>query len=176
MWVQLVFFLFQHDFVVYWWHRYMHINKYLWRIHEPHHSGREVDQFSGSRAHVFEAIIMGTMEFAPMVLLGASPETIVYKGALDAVWGMYIHSNIDVRMGWLQKVINGPEMHRWHHCRDVHNINFATKLAIWDWLFGTAYMPEGKKPERYGIDVEWPGNLVKQQMIAFRPFDEQQNV
>ena len=34
---------------------------------------------------------------------------------ISAVWGMYIHSNINVNTGRLQKFINGPEMHRWHH-------------------------------------------------------------
>jgi hypothetical protein len=57
--------------------------------------------------------------------------------------------------GWpidrLQWVINGPEMHRWHHAIDhpQGRINFGTK-AIWDWIFGTAYRP-AKKPAGYGL-------------------------
>ena len=63
---------------------------------------------------------------------------------------MYIHSNIDVRSGWLQYVINGPEMHRWHHAVEVIDVNFATKFAFWDWIFGTAYLPAAK-PRGYGL-------------------------
>ena len=64
---------------------------------------------------------------------------------------MYIHSNIDVRSGRLQCVVNGPEMHRWHHAIEIATgVNFATKLAFWDWLFGTAYLPAGKPPG-YGL-------------------------
>ena len=172
IWLQMLFFLITHELVVYWFHRAMHANKYLWRIHEAHHSAREVDWAAGSRAHVIEAIILTTAEFAPIYLLGAAPEVAIYKGVIDAIWGMYIHSNINVREGWLQYIINGPEMHRWHHSRDVHDINFATKLAIWDWLFKTAYLPDREKPERYGIELEWPRNIVTQQTVAFRPFDE----
>lgn len=170
-WAQLVFFLVEHDLWTYWFHRLMHSNLYFWRIHEPHHTPREVDLFAGSRAHVFEALIMGFFGYAPMALFGASPEVMLYKGMIDACWGMYIHSNIDAHMGIWQKFINGPEMHRWHHAQDVHNINYATKFAIWDWLWGTAYMPRYLKPKVYGVlDVEWPGDLVRDQLIAFRPF------
>ena len=53
------------------------------------------------------------------MLLGAAPEVALIKGTIDAVWGMYIHSNIDVRAGVLQYVLNGPEMHRWHHAIEI---------------------------------------------------------
>ncbi len=96
-----------------------------------------------------EILINQTIEFMPIVLLGAAPEVALMKATLDAVWGMYIHSNLDVRSGPLQYVINGPEMHRWHHARDLDppGKNFSTKLAIWDFLFGTAYRP-AHKPSR----------------------------
>ena len=34
-----------------------------------------------------------------MILLGASVEVILIKGAISAVWGMWIHANVDVRAG-----------------------------------------------------------------------------
>jgi hypothetical protein len=83
---------------------------------------------------------------------------------------MWIHSNIDWDMGPLKWVINGPYLHRWHHAREVHDVNFATKFSFWDWLLGTAYLPEGRKPESYGLDVNWPLNIVVQQAFAFRKF------
>lgn len=162
-----------HDFYIYWFHRFQHHNKYLWRIHEAHHSTDEVDWLSGSRSHSFEILINQTVEFAPMVLLGAAPEAILIKATIDAIWGMYIHSNLDVRSGKLQFVLNGPEMHRWHHDRDIKEvgINFSTKFAIWDWLFKTAKNPVGLKPYGYGIDdPSYPSNYFKQHTYAFRPF------
>jgi len=82
---------------------------------------------------------------------------------------MWIHSNIDWDMGPLKWVINGPYLHRWHHAREVHDVNFATKFAFWDWLLGTAYLPD-RKPESYGLDVNWPQNIAVQQAFAFRKF------
>jgi sterol desaturase/sphingolipid hydroxylase (fatty acid hydroxylase superfamily) len=80
---------------------------------------------------------------------------------------------IDVRSGWLQRIVNGPEMHRWHHSdhRAEGEMNFATKLAIWDWLFGTAFLPRDRKPSGYGLwdGVAFPSGYFAQHAFAFRP-------
>jgi sterol desaturase/sphingolipid hydroxylase (fatty acid hydroxylase superfamily) len=158
--LQLAFFWVTHDFYIYWFHRLQHASPVFWRTHEAHHSGRDVDWLSGSRSHPLEILINQTIEYAPIVLLGAAPEVPLMKGVLDAAWGMYIHSNIDVRAGVLQYFFNGPEMHRWHHARDPHDTreyNFSTKIAVWDWVFGTAYLPPSK-PRSYGLwdDAPFP--------------------
>lgn len=170
IWIQLVFFTITHDIYIYWMHRWQHSNKWLWRIHEAHHSPKKVDWLSGSRSHALEILINQTVEFAPIVLLGSPAEVIAYKGVISAVWGMYIHSNIDVKTGWLQKIINGPEMHRWHHSTGKgRNRNFATKLAIWDWIWGTAFLPPAK-PDEYGLKTFYPNNYFAQTLYAFRTF------
>ncbi len=170
IWIQLVFFTITHEIYIYWMHRWQHKNKWLWRIHEAHHSPKKVDWLSGSRSHAFEILINQTIEFMPIILLGAPAEVIAYKGTISAVWGMYIHSNLNVRTGKLQLIINGPEMHRWHHSTGKgRNRNFATKLAIWDWLWGTAYLPE-TKPDEYGLKTYFPNNYFSQTLFAFRTF------
>jgi sterol desaturase/sphingolipid hydroxylase (fatty acid hydroxylase superfamily) len=174
--VQLGFFLITHDLYIYSFHRWMHFNKYLWRIHEAHHSVKEVDWLAGSRSHALEILINQTIEYAPIVLLGAHPSVALLKGLVDACWGMWIHSNVGVRTGWLQRIINGPEMHRWHHSNHFleGGVNFATKFAWWDWLLGTAYLPAGQRPPGYGLSggVRFPEGFAAQQLAAFRPFDE----
>ena len=152
-------------------HRWQHRNKYLWRLHEAHHSPTSVDWLSGSRSHCLEILINQTVEFAPIVLLGASPEVVPIKGAISAVWGMYIHSNLNVQTGWLQWIVNGPEMHRWHHAIGKGmGSNFSTKLAIWDWMFGTAYLPADRQATGYGVRTWFPKHYVAQTLYAFRPF------
>ena len=170
IWIQLVFFTITHDIYIYFMHRWQHSNKWLWRIHEAHHSPKKVDWLSGSRSHALEILLNQTIEFAPIILLGSPPEVIAYKGVISAVWGMYIHSNLNVKSGWLQKIINGPEMHRWHHSTGKgRNRNFATKFAIWDWIFGTAFLPENK-PEEYGLKTYFPAHYFNQTLYAFRRF------
>jgi sterol desaturase/sphingolipid hydroxylase (fatty acid hydroxylase superfamily) len=175
VWVQLLFFVFSHDFYIYWFHRWQHSNKYLWKIHEAHHSTKDVDWLSGSRSHSLEILINQTIEFAPIILLGASPEVAIYKGMISALWGMFIHSNINVRLGWMQFLINGPEMHRWHHSDEEgkeYLNNYSTKIAVWDWIFHTTFFPnpDGRKPLSYGLSdtPDFPKNYFLQQLYAFR--------
>ena len=44
-------------------------------------------------------------------------------------------------------LFNGPEMHLYHHARHLprerfYGVNFGLTLAVWDYLFGTDYVPE----------------------------------
>jgi sterol desaturase/sphingolipid hydroxylase (fatty acid hydroxylase superfamily) len=167
---QLAFFVVTHDLYIYGFHRLQHRVPLLWRIHEAHHSGRDVDWLSGARSHALEILVNQTIEFAPIVLLGAHPSVVTAKLAIDSVWGMYIHSNVDARPGWWSRILTGPELHRWHHATDPVDVNFATKLAIWDWLFGTAHLPVGRKPEGYGLTgvSDFPRGYFRQQAAAFR--------
>lgn len=177
LWVQAVVFFVGHDLYIYWFHRWQHNNKYLWRVHEAHHSVGDIDWVAGSRSHSVEILINQTIEFAPIVLLGAAPEIAVFKATIDAVWGMWIHANIGVHTGKLQYVINGPEMHRWHHATDIAppGCNYATKIAIWDWIFGTAHLPDAK-PASYGLGegTDYPdGGWLAHHIAFFRPFVEE---
>ena len=176
IWGQVLFFLITHDFYIYWFHRWQHNSKLLWRTHEAHHSGKQVDWLAGSRSHAVEILINQTIEFAPIILLGANPLVVPIKALIDAVWGMYIHANIDVKSGKLQYVINGPEMHLWHHAdhEEVYYANFSTKFAFWDWLFGTAYKPENRKPERWGLYYDFPKDYFLQHVFSVRRLDEKQ--
>jgi len=170
VWIQLLFFLVTHDLYIYWMHRWQHKNKYLWRIHEAHHSPKKVDWLSGSRSHPLEILLNQTIEFLPIVLLGSPVEVIAYKATISAVWGMHIHTNLNLQTGNLQKIINGPEMHRWHHSTGKgRNRNFATKFAFWDWIFGTAYLPD-YKPDEYGLKTYFPAHYFMQTIYAFRSF------
>lgn len=177
---QLAFFLVTHDIYIYWFHKWQHNSKFLWRIHEVHHSAKQVDWLSGIRSHSFEILINQTIEFLPLVLLGASPALPILKGSIDSVWGMYIHSNINVKSGFLQLFINGPEMHRWHHADkniSAFNKNFSTKFAVWDWIFNTAYKPKFDKPGCYGLsEINFPENYFSQQLFVFRKINRSKNV
>ncbi len=172
LWVQVLFFFVIHDLYIYWFHRAQHHSKILWRIHEAHHSNKEVDWLAGSRSHVLEIIINQTIEFAPIVLLGANPLVVPIKALMDAVYGMFIHSNINVSLGKLKFFFNGPELHQWHHAdnRAVFYMNYSTKLSLWDWLFGTIYLPP-RKPEVYGLYYDYPDDYFVQHVFSFKRFD-----
>lgn len=182
-WGLLFMFFVIHDFYIYWFHRLQHNNKYLWRTHEAHHSNREIDWLAGSRSHFVEILINQTIEFLPIFFL-LDTETAMYmypaKALLDAVWGIWIHANINVNSGKLQYIINGPEMHQWHHANhyEVFYKNYSTKIAIWDWLFGTGFLPKLKplnfhfsKPQMFGLPYAYPKGFFSQTVFAIGRFD-----
>lgn len=183
IWALVLLFLFSHDFYIYWFHRLQHENKMIWRRHEAHHSVTEVDWLAGSRSHILEIIINQTIEFAPIILLldnHTAAIVVPIKALIDAVWGMWIHSNIDAHTGKLQYVINGPEMHQWHHSnhQEVFFCNYSTKFAFWDWIFGTAFLPGLKpfkyqflKPQKFGLPYDYPREYFAQNVFAFYRFD-----
>jgi sterol desaturase/sphingolipid hydroxylase (fatty acid hydroxylase superfamily) len=183
IWALVLLFLFTHDFYIYWFHRLQHENKLFWRLHEAHHSVKEVDWLAGSRSHILEIIINQTIEFAPIILLldnKTAAIVVPIKALIDAVWGMWIHSNIDAHTGRLQYIINGPEMHQWHHSnhQEVFFSNYSTKFAFWDWIFGTAFLPGLKpfkyqflKPEKFGLPYDYPRDYFAQHAFSFYRFD-----
>jgi sterol desaturase/sphingolipid hydroxylase (fatty acid hydroxylase superfamily) len=174
IWAQVLLFIVWHDFNTYWIHRTQHRSKWLWRTHEAHHACKDVDWLAGIRSHSGEILIYQTVEYLPVILLGAAPEVPLYKGMANAVYGMYIHSNLNWRMGKLLYFLNGPELHRWHHANDdesAFNRNFATKIATWDWLFGSGWDPKGRQATLYGPeDPAFPKGYFAQHFFAFRPF------
>ena len=176
--VQVLFFLFTHDLYIYLFHRFQHSNKLFWRIHEAHHSGKQVDFLAGSRSHIMEIVINQTIEFAPIILLGAAPEVIPIKALLDAVLGMFRHANIRVNLGKFKYFFNTPQLHLWHHAnyQEVFHANFSTKFSVWDYLFGTIYDPQhapGNKPENWGLPYSYPRDYFLQHAFSARRFDEQ---
>lgn len=172
----VLFFLITHDFYIYWFHRLQHHSKFFWRTHEAHHSPTTCDWLAGSRSNVLEIIINQTIEFAPIIFL-LDTKTALWmvpvKALLDAVWGIFIHANIDVKLGKLGYVINGPEYHQWHHAehQDVYYLNYSTKFSIWDWIFKTVYNPNLKKPEIFGLPYRIPKDYFMQHVFSVWRFD-----
>jgi sterol desaturase/sphingolipid hydroxylase (fatty acid hydroxylase superfamily) len=179
----IILFFISHDFYIYCFHRLQHNNKWLWRTHEAHHSVREVDWLAGSRSHFIEIIINQTVEFLPIFFLldvKTASYLVPIKALIDSMWGMWIHANVNVNSGKLQYFINGPEMHQWHHGNheEVFYKNYSTKLAIWDWIFGTGFLPGLKplqfnfsKPLVFGLPYAYPSDFFTQSVYALFRFD-----
>jgi len=71
----------------------------------------------------------------------------------------------------MKTLFNSPEMHIWHHSYDLPEdrrtgVNFGLTLAIWDYLFGTAYIPHDGREIRLGFPgiEEFPQNFTKQNL------------
>ncbi|MEQ1564861.1 MAG: sterol desaturase family protein [Myxococcota bacterium] len=140
------------DFGAYWVHRLCHRYPVMWRVHAMHHSSEQMYVFAAARNHPANAILMNAAHLMPLTLLGAPVEIIALTTVFTGLHGMLQHCNVDLRHGWLNQVFSTADLHRWHHSSDYEesNLNFGNNLSIWDTMFGTRYLPEGR-PQQVGL-------------------------
>lgn len=152
-------------------HNLLHRVPWLWEFHKVHHSIVEMDWMGDWRFHWVETIVYNSLLYVPTVCLGAPGGVGLGVGVVDTIIGHFAHANLRWRIGWLKYVINSPEMHLWHHNHPESgpvNRNFGLTLSVWDWIFGTAYLP-AHNPERLGFEgVErYPASLPAQWAAPF---------
>jgi sterol desaturase/sphingolipid hydroxylase (fatty acid hydroxylase superfamily) len=162
LWAQGALYLVATDFALYWIHRGFH-NGILWKYHAVHHVSKDVEWISAARFHPVN-LAFGTCAVDIAALLsGISPEIFIVLGPFTTVASVFVHANLDWTLGPLKYLVVSPVFHRWHHVNRIRDKNFASTFALWDWLFGTYYMPKGALPSGYGIDDErMPEGFVPQ--------------
>jgi len=151
------------DFGAYWVHRLCHRYDVLWRVHAMHHSSERLYMFSSGRNHPGNAILAYGSQLLPLTLLGAPVEVLALVSVFTAVHGMLQHANIDLRHGLFNHVFATADLHRWHHAanRDDSDHNFASNLILWDWVFGTRYLPADREVRHVGLpDLALPDNFL----------------
>lgn len=169
--VQVVLMLIVADFLRYWQHRAMHRSPTLWRLHAVHHSPDRLYWLNVGRFHPLEEVLQSLVETLPFVILGVDARVLAGYYVFYAVNGFFQHSNCDVRLGPLNKLIAGPELHRWHHAAEIReaNHNYGNKLIIWDTLFGTRFLPADREVGELGNgEPTYPTTFVGQVAAPFR--------
>ena len=124
----------------------------MWRLHAVHHSPQLLYWFNVGRFHPIEKAVQYAFDTLPFALLGVSHEVLAAYFVFYALNGFYQHSNCRVRLGPLNYVVSGPELHRWHHSKLVHesNNNFGNNLIVWDVVFGTRFLPKDREVGELG--------------------------
>ena len=150
-WLQVLGVVFLCDIGIYWAHRLSHKIDFLWRFHKVHHTARHLDWMAAYREHPLDNIYTRVIENLPALLLGFPMETIAGFVYFRGLWGLFIHSNVNITLGPLAYVIGSPRLHHWHHeIERSGRCNFANLSPLMDLLFGTYYDP-GIEPREYGI-------------------------
>ena len=84
------------------------------------------------------------------------------------------HANIKLTWGPLKYVLNNPVMHLYHHAYHLpqgkFGVNFGISLSLWDYLFGTKYIPDdsGTIPLGFPGDESFPRDFIGQNLYGFR--------
>ncbi len=170
LWLQLIEVLLLADFGLYFAHRAFHAVPALWRIHQVHHSIEAMDWLAAHRVHPIDQVLTKTASFLPLFALGYSGMAIGLFGLTFQFHALLVHANVRLSFGPLNRLIVSPEFHHWHHERDraAWDRNFAAQFALWDWLFGTAYLPTDRKAANFGIGEKLPESYAGQLLHPFR--------
>lgn len=176
LWLRLPLVMLVTDFGAYWGHRALHVYPFLWRFHAVHHSAEQLDWLVNSRAHPFDIVFTRLSGLVPVYLLGLAQASgnridpvVAIAAIFGTVWTFFIHANIRARLGPLEWVISSPAFHHWHHTNDEHrDRNFAAVFPLFDWAFGTAWLPKHWPPV-YGTDAKVSRTLAGQLLDPLTP-------
>ena len=172
-WIMLLVF---EDFLYYWLHRFDHEIRLFWAVHVTHHSSQQLNFSVGFRSSVFQPLYR-FIYFIPLALVGFKPLDIVFVYSATQIWGIFVHTELINKMGWLEYVLVTPSHHRVHHASNPKylDMNMGMFLIIWDKLFGT-FQPElpveTYQPLKYGltrpIEKETPVSIVFHEWSGLR--------
>ena len=170
IWIQILIMILSGDFLRYWLHRAAHTWPLLWRFHAVHHSVHKLYWLNLGRFHPLDRTLQLFCDTFPFILLSISKEVLALYLLIYSIKGFFQHCNVDVKLGWFNYIISGPELHRWHHSTNIHesNNNYGNHTIIWDILFGTYFLPQGKNVSELGLlNRNYPMSFLKQIQAPF---------
>jgi sterol desaturase/sphingolipid hydroxylase (fatty acid hydroxylase superfamily) len=148
----------------------MHKVPVLWALHRAHHSAESANLFTFLRSHPLEHFVngatrvMGTAAGIGLALYitGAKllPETtaaIFWYNIIYVLIGFRSvdHLHIPVSYGrFFDVVLGSPIMHQVHHSAEPQHrdVNMAGAGYLFDWMFGTLYVPKKGETWRWGLN------------------------
>lgn len=156
------------DFAIYWVHRIHHQTRILWPFHSVHHSAEVMTPITVYRKHPFydvtQVLVRGSLiGVLQGILLGLFPQGVTISMILGANAAYFIfnmlganfrHMHIWLSFGpVLEHVFISPAQHQIHHSLAPahHNKNYGEVLAIWDWMFGSLYVPQEAEVLEFGL-------------------------
>lgn len=158
------------DSTRYWLHRISHEWGPLWRFHAVHHSPHRLYTLNVGRFHPVDKGLQFLLDSLPFIVMGVPEAVLSLYFVWYAVNGFFQHSNVDVKLGWLNYLVSGPELHRWHHSMwpQESNTNYGNHFIIWDWMFGTRYLPSDREVGHLGLlNRRYPTGFIAQMSAPF---------
>lgn len=158
-WAQLLTLFFLRDFIQWNIHRLLHRVPWLWKFHKVHHSVAQMGFAAHLRYHFMENIVYRTLEYIPLAMIGFGISDFILVHLFAITIGHLNHANVKLPLGPLRYLLNNPQMHIWHHAKELpkgsYGVNYGITLSIWDYLFRTNWMPHDGRDIELGFpDVE----------------------
>jgi sterol desaturase/sphingolipid hydroxylase (fatty acid hydroxylase superfamily) len=169
----------------YWFNHWLsHKVPLLWEFHKVHHSAEVLTPITNFRVHPVYAVI-----FANILALSAAiangfghylfGETAHQYALSDTnlILVLFIHAYVHLQhshmwiafRGLAGRIFISPAHHQVHHSQNpAHfNKNFGSCLALWDWMFGTLYVPEKTREKlSFGVTGHADAHTLKGELVA----------
>jgi sterol desaturase/sphingolipid hydroxylase (fatty acid hydroxylase superfamily) len=170
----------------YWFNHWLsHRVPLLWEFHKVHHSAEVLTPLTNFRVHpIYAWIFANILALATAIANGFANYRFgntAYQYALadtNIILVFFIHIYVHLQhshiwisfTGLLGRILVSPAHHQIHHSKNPKhfNRNYGSCLALWDWMFGTLYVPS-KKPEKISFGVEpdqYPAHTITGELIA----------
>jgi sterol desaturase/sphingolipid hydroxylase (fatty acid hydroxylase superfamily) len=157
----------------YWFNHWLsHKVPVLWEFHKVHHTAEVLTPLTNFRVHpIYGWIFANVLAVSAAVANGIGNymfgET-AYQYAINdtnIILVLFIHAYVHLQhshmwisfRGVLGRIFVSPAHHQVHHSNNPKHFdkNFGSCLALWDWIFGTLYVPA---KEREPLVFGFPGN------------------
>ncbi len=170
----------------YWFNHWLsHRVPLLWEFHKVHHSAEVLTPLTNFRVHpVYAWVFANILALSAAIANGFANYwfgNTAYQYALadsNIILVFFIHVYVHLQHShvWISfrgvfgRVFVSPAHHQIHHSKNpAHfNRNYGSCLALWDWMFGTLYVP-GKEREELSFGVEpdqFPAHTITGELFA----------
>ena len=132
-------------------HRIAHRVGFLWAIHTTHHSSPDMNLLVSNRGTAFDLGGLMSPAFFVLAVAGVHPAMLLAVKFFGNLWGIFNHTRLVGKMGWLEGVLATPANHRVHHGIQPKYLdrNYGQTLIVWDRLFGSFQREE--EPPVFGL-------------------------
>lgn len=149
-------------------HYLMHKIPFLWEFHKIHHSATVLNPFTQYRIHPIELIInnlrgiiiKGGITGVFMYLANGKVGLVTFLGVnilnfIFLFFGANLrHSHVKLKyFNFLEFIFISPYQHQIHHSNNpqLYDTNMGSRLAIWDFIFGTLIRSKSVKHLSFGL-------------------------
>jgi len=175
------------DFTTYVIHWLFHKIPFLWEFHKIHHSATSMNPFTQYRLHPIELLInnikgilvfglttgifdyLSEHQISKWTYLGVNVFSMLFYS-----WGANLrHSHVRLKFfNFLEYLFISPVQHQVHHSDNPEHFdkNLGSRLAIWDWMFGTLIRSKQIRKLHFGLGKEDNKNYTSFWKNLLMPF------
>ena len=123
----------------------------LWSLHFAHHSSHEMTLIVANRNTALSFAKLMEPGHMVLALIGVPLPMLLVVTFFGNLWGIFNHTRLIKRMGFLDLILCTPSVHRVHHGIEPKYLdkNYGQVLLVWDHMFRT-YQREEEEPT-YGL-------------------------